>query len=92
MQIAQSIATDIISSGMSVLGASVQRTNLDIMWLLTSNTAGYCEQRVQIRGSVPGPVPTRKRTGATGFQTKPAPQKSTFPAPIKYLSSDRITT
>jgi len=42
--------------------------------------------------SVPGPVPTRNRTVATGFHTKPAPQKSTFLAPIKYLSSDRITT
>jgi len=52
----------------------------------------YCKQRVQIPGSVPGPVPTRIRTVATGFHTKPAPQKSTFLAPIKYLRSDRITT
>jgi len=43
-----------------------------------------------MRGSVPGPVPTRNQTVATGFHTKPARQKSTFLAAIKYLSSDRI--
>jgi len=40
LRIAQSIATYIISSGKSVFGASVQRTNFDIMCLLTSNTLG----------------------------------------------------
>jgi hypothetical protein len=40
LQIALSIATYIISSGMSVFGASVQRTNMEIMFLLTSNTPG----------------------------------------------------
>jgi len=40
LQIALSIVTYIISSGMSVVGASVQRTNLEIMSLLTSNTPG----------------------------------------------------
>jgi len=40
LQIAQSIATSIISSGKSVFGASVQRSNLEIMSLLTSNTPG----------------------------------------------------
>jgi len=40
LQIAQSIATYIISSGMSVVGTSVQRTNFEIMSLLTSNTPG----------------------------------------------------
>jgi len=38
LQIAQSMATYIISSGMSVLGASIQTTNLEIMCILTSNT------------------------------------------------------
>jgi len=38
LQIAQSIATYIISSGMSVYGVSVQRTNLEIMSHLTSHT------------------------------------------------------
>jgi len=47
---------------------------------------------LQLPGSVPGPVPTRNRTVAMGFHTKPAPQKSTFLDSIKYLSSDRITT
>jgi len=40
LQIALSIATYIIWSGMSVIGASVQRTNMEIMSLLTSNTPG----------------------------------------------------
>jgi len=40
MQIAQSIATYIISSGVSVFGASVQRMNVQIISLLTSNIAG----------------------------------------------------
>jgi hypothetical protein len=40
LQISLSIATYIIPSGMSVFGASVQRTNLEIMSLLTSNTHG----------------------------------------------------
>jgi hypothetical protein len=40
LQIALSIATYIISSGMSVFGASVQRTTLEMMSLLTSNTPG----------------------------------------------------
>jgi hypothetical protein len=40
LQIALSIATYIISSGMSVFDASVQRMNLEIMSLLTSNTPG----------------------------------------------------
>jgi len=38
--VALSIATYIISSGMSALGASVQRMNLNIMSHLTSNTPG----------------------------------------------------
>jgi hypothetical protein len=38
MQIALSIVTYIISSGMSVFGVSVQRKILEIMSLLTSNT------------------------------------------------------
>jgi hypothetical protein len=37
-QIVQSIATNIISSGMSVFVASVQRTNLEIMCILIRNT------------------------------------------------------
>jgi hypothetical protein len=39
-QIARSIGTYIISSDMSVFGVSVQRTNLEIMSLLRSNTPG----------------------------------------------------
>jgi hypothetical protein len=37
---ALSIAMCIISSGMAVFGATFQRTNLEIMSLLTSNTHG----------------------------------------------------
>ena len=48
LQITLSIATYIISSGMSVIGASVQRTNLEIISFLTYNTPGgittYVEQ------------------------------------------------
>jgi len=40
LQSVQSIATYIISSGMSVFCASVQRTNLEIMCILTRNTPG----------------------------------------------------
>jgi hypothetical protein len=40
LQIVQSIATYIISSGMSVFGANVQRTNLEIMCILKRNTPG----------------------------------------------------
>jgi len=38
LQIAQSIVTYSIWSGMSVFGASIPRTNLEILLLLTSNT------------------------------------------------------
>jgi hypothetical protein len=56
LQIALSIATYIISSAMSVFGASVQRPNLEIMSVLTSNTSGgittYIEcSAMQNRGS-----------------------------------------
>jgi len=40
LQIALRIATYIITSGISVFGASVERTNLEIMSLLTSNIPG----------------------------------------------------
>jgi hypothetical protein len=40
LQIAMSIATYIISSGMSVFRAIVQRINLEIISLLTGNTPG----------------------------------------------------
>jgi hypothetical protein len=40
LQIALSIATYIIASDMSVFGVSVQRMNLEIMSLLTTNTPG----------------------------------------------------
>jgi len=37
---AQRMVTYIILSGMSLFHAGVQRTNLEILWLLTSNTPG----------------------------------------------------
>jgi hypothetical protein len=40
LQIAQGIVTNIISSYMSVIGVCVQRMNLEIMCILTSNTPG----------------------------------------------------
>jgi len=54
LQIALSIATYIISSGMSVFGASVQRTNLEIMSLLTSNTPGGITTYIE-RSAMPTP-------------------------------------
>ena len=54
LQIVQSIATYIISSGMSVFGASVQRTNLEIMSLLTSNTPGGITTYIE-RSAMPTP-------------------------------------
>jgi hypothetical protein len=50
LHIAHGIATYIILSGMSVVGASVQRPNYVIMCLLASNTSGgitiYIERSV----------------------------------------------
>jgi len=40
LQIAHNIATFIILSSMSIFGASIQRTNLEIMSLRTSNAPG----------------------------------------------------
>jgi len=56
LQIALSIATDIILCGMSDFGASVHRTNLEIMSLLTSNIPAGSQrisntQRSQHHGS-----------------------------------------
>jgi len=48
MEIAQSIVTYIISSGMSVLGASVSRMNLEIMSLPTSNTPGVIRTYIEL--------------------------------------------
>jgi len=54
LQIALSIATYIISSGMSDFGGSVQRTNLEIMSLLTSNTPGWITTYIE-RSAMPTP-------------------------------------
>jgi len=54
LQIAQSIATCIISSGMSVFGARVQRTKLEIMCILTSNTPGGITTYIE-RSAIPTP-------------------------------------
>jgi len=59
LQIALSIATYIISSAMSVFGAIVQRTNLEIISLLTSNTPDgittYIERSVMPTARQPMP-------------------------------------
>ena len=54
MQIAQSIATDIIWSGMLVFDANVQRMNLEIMSLLTSNTTSGITTYIE-RSAMPTP-------------------------------------
>jgi len=54
LQIAQSIVTYIITSDMSVFGASVQRTNLEIMCILTSNTPGGITTYIE-RSAMPTP-------------------------------------
>jgi len=54
LQIALSIATYIISSGMSVLGGSVQGTNLEMMSILTSNTHNGITTYVE-RSAMPTP-------------------------------------
>ena len=50
LQIAQSIVTYIILSSMSVFGANVERTNLEILCILIGNTPGgmttYIERSV----------------------------------------------
>ena len=50
LQIAQSIATYIISSSMSVFGASVQRTNLEILSVLRCNTPGGITTYIECLG------------------------------------------
>jgi hypothetical protein len=54
LQIALSIATYIISSGMSVFGAIVQTTNWEIMSLLTSDTPGGITTYIE-RSAMPTP-------------------------------------
>jgi hypothetical protein len=77
LQISQSIATYIISSGMSVFGASVQRTNLEIICILTSNTPGGITTYIE-RSAMPTPrqpMPISRRAmftkDSTGFDTFP---------------------
>jgi len=68
---ALSIATYIISSGMSVFGASVQRTNLEIMSLLTSNTPGGITTYIE-RSAMPTPrqpMPNSRRAMFTEDST-----------------------
>ena len=55
LHIALSIATYFISSGSSVFGASVPRTNSEIMSLLTSNTPGGITTRIE-RSAMPTPT------------------------------------
>jgi hypothetical protein len=63
LQIAQSIATYIISRGMSVFYVSVPRTNMGIISLLTSNTPGkittYIEHSVMPTPRQPMPYSGR---------------------------------
>jgi len=71
LQIALSIATYIISSGMSGFGASVQRTNLEIMSLLTSNAPGRIITYIE-RSAMPTPrqqMPNSRCAMFTGDST-----------------------
>jgi len=54
LQIALCIATYIISSDISLFGVSVQRTNLQIMSLLPSNTPGWITTYIE-RSAMPTP-------------------------------------
>jgi len=54
LQIVHSIATYIISIGMSVFGASVQRTHLEIMCILTTTTPGGITTCIE-RSAMPSP-------------------------------------
>ena len=70
-QITLSIATYIILSGMSVYGVSVQRTNLEIMSLLKSNTPGGITTYTE-RSAMPTPrqpMPKSLRAMFTGDST-----------------------
>jgi hypothetical protein len=71
LQIALSIATYIISNGMSVFGASVQTTNFEVMSLLTSKTP--CGITTYIESSATPtpeqPMPNSRRAMFTGYST-----------------------
>jgi hypothetical protein len=54
LEIAQSKVSYIISSGMSDFGKSVQRTNLQTMSLVTSNTPGGITTSIE-RSAMPTP-------------------------------------
>jgi hypothetical protein len=67
LQIAQSTANYIFSSGMSVFDASVQRTNLEIISLLTSNTPGLLTTYIE-HSAMPTPrqpMPNSRRATFT---------------------------
>jgi len=66
LQIVQSIATYIISSGMSALGASVQRPNLEIICILTRNTAGGITTYIE-RSAMPTPRQRMPNSGRAMF-------------------------
>jgi hypothetical protein len=55
LQLSQSIATYIIFSGMSVFGACVQITHLDIISLLTSNTPSRITPYIEC-SAIPPPL------------------------------------
>jgi hypothetical protein len=77
LQIAESVATYIILSDMSVFVASVQRTNLEIMCILTSNTPGGI--KTYIEGSaMPIPRKPMPNSRCTMF-TKESTCFDTFP-------------
>jgi hypothetical protein len=76
--IALSIPTYIISSAMYVFGASVQRTNLEIMCRLTSNTPDGIETCIQCSGmpTPRQPMPNSRRA----MFTYDSPSFDIFPA------------
>ena len=77
LQIAERIVTYVILSDMSVFGASVQRTNLEIMSFLRCNTPGRFATYIE-RSPIPPPRQLMPNTGRTVF-TKDSTCFNIFP-------------
>jgi len=87
MQIPQSIATYIILSSMSVLGASIQMMNLEIMSHLTSNTPGVITTYIE-RSPIPTPRQPKRNRRCAMF-TKDSIGLNIFP--VSWAASRRLT-
>jgi len=87
LQIAVSILTYIISSSMSVFGVTVQRTNLEIMSLQTSNTP--CRLRTYIECSA---MPTPRQPMPSSRRAVLTKDSTCFDLiPVSWVTSQRLT-